>query len=113
MIENLPGSILKYESRPAFDEFFRTLCSGTKVEHPRPADLKMAKNVQIPQKGLVFDHMFNKDNNGFVPWESTMQRYVIPEDSQVWCDTTWFKMFSVAMVTGRRYMVLALLSTFK
>ena len=43
----------------------------------------MAKNVQIPQKGLVFDHMFNKDNNGFVPWESTMQRYVIPQDIQV------------------------------
>jgi len=77
------GSILKYESRPGFDEFFRTLCSGTKVEHPRPPELKMAKNVQIPQKGLVFDHMFSKDNNGFVPWESTMQKYVIPQDIQV------------------------------
>ena len=43
----------------------------------------MAKNVQIPQKGLVFDHVFNKENNGFVSWESTMQRHTIPDDIQV------------------------------
>ena len=77
------GSVLKNESRPGFDDFFRTLCSGTKVEFPRPQDLKMAKNVQIPQKGTVFDHVFSPENNGFVTWESTMTRYVIPDNIQV------------------------------
>ena len=70
-------------SRPSFDDFFRTLCSGTKVEFPRPTDLKMPKNVQIPQKGLVFDHVFSAEHNGFVTWESTMERYAIPENIQV------------------------------
>ena len=71
------------ESRAVFDDFFRTLCSGTKVEFPRPQNLKMPKNVQFPSKGTCFDHVFSKDNNAFVTWESQMDRIDIAEGTPV------------------------------
>ncbi|CAH1783205.1 unnamed protein product, partial [Owenia fusiformis] len=69
-------------SRIKFDDFYRTLCEmeGEKSKYPKPPELKFARNLLIPKKGLVFDYVFMRKQYGsWYTWESQIEKIDIDD----------------------------------
>ncbi|XP_029639148.1 dynein heavy chain 3, axonemal-like isoform X2 [Octopus sinensis] len=80
------GGITSTESRKSFDEYFRTLISGTDSKHPKPKSCKITKSNAFPERGTVFEYCFEKKGSGnWVSWMDTQDKGVqsIPSNAKV------------------------------
>ncbi|KAF4532840.1 hypothetical protein B566_EDAN014797 [Ephemera danica] len=68
-------STLTAEGRKTFDVFFRAMLNGENKAYPRPKVFKLTPQQLIPEKGLVFDWVHDKKNNGtWVTWLDTLDK---------------------------------------
>ncbi|ESO88893.1 hypothetical protein LOTGIDRAFT_125424 [Lottia gigantea] len=80
------GATLDTTSRLKFDEFFKTLCEmeGTTAKYPKPKDLKLARNLLIPKKGTVYDHVYiRKQYGAWCTWSSLVEPFDIESKAKV------------------------------
>lgn len=60
-------------SRKAFDNYFRSLLMGMVEEYPKPKAFKLTKQQLFPERGTVFEWVYDKRNNGsWISWMDTM-----------------------------------------
>ncbi|XP_025152566.1 dynein heavy chain 3, axonemal [Harpegnathos saltator] len=72
-------STLTSDSRKIFDAYLRQLLLGNIEEQPKPKTFKLTKQQLYPDKGTVYDWIFDKRNNGcWISWMDTMQRSTLP-----------------------------------
>ena len=61
------------DSRKAFDNYFRLLLNGSVEEYPKPKTFKLTKQQLFPDRGTVFEWVYDKKNNGsWISWMDTM-----------------------------------------
>ncbi|KAL3852322.1 hypothetical protein ACJMK2_015979 [Sinanodonta woodiana] len=81
------GATLDSTSRIKFDEFFRNLCDAdgtTAKSNQKPKDLKIARNLLIPKKGLVFDHVYLRRQYGsWNSWSSLVTPVNIDDKARI------------------------------
>lgn len=74
---------MNHNSRTLFDEFYKNLLNGGNSDHPIPTSFLLAKqNLLFPDKGLVFDYIFDKSKLQWVSWLST-EKMELPQDCRV------------------------------
>lgn len=55
------------------DTYLRKLLLGNDDDYPRPKAFKLTKNQLFPERGTIFDWVFDKKNNGsWISWLDTM-----------------------------------------
>ncbi|XP_020300595.1 dynein heavy chain 3, axonemal isoform X2 [Pseudomyrmex gracilis] len=70
---------LTNESRKVFDVYLRKLLVGNIEKHPKPKMFKMTKQQLFPDKGTVFDWIYDKRNNGcWISWMDTIKQATLP-----------------------------------
>lgn len=63
------SSTLISESKKAFDIYFRSLLAGNVEEYPKPKVFKLSKQQLFPDRGLVYEWVYDKRNNGtWISW---------------------------------------------
>lgn len=68
-------STLVSDSRKSFDLYFRKILNGNVNEYPRPKAFKLTKQQLFPDRGTVFDWVYDKRNNGsWISWMDTMSQ---------------------------------------
>ncbi|XP_054015460.1 dynein axonemal heavy chain 3-like [Hylaeus anthracinus] len=74
-------STLTGESRKIFDVYLRKLLLGNDDEHPRPKAFKLSKQQLFPDKGTVYDYVYDKRNNGcWISWtDPTLQMSLLSD----------------------------------
>ncbi|KAF3429654.1 hypothetical protein E2986_08409 [Frieseomelitta varia] len=74
-------STLTSDSRKIFDVYLRKLLLGTDDEYPKPKAFKLTKQQLFPDKGTVYDWIYDKRNNGcWIPWMDTaLQASLLPD----------------------------------
>ncbi|XP_012937339.1 dynein heavy chain 3, axonemal [Aplysia californica] len=80
------GGTVQGDSRKHFDEFFRTLISGTDDKHPKPKSIKITKSNSFPERNTVFDYAFHKKGSGgWQDWMDTVNKddAAIPANAKV------------------------------
>ncbi|XP_077979573.1 dynein axonemal heavy chain 3-like isoform X2 [Glandiceps talaboti] len=82
------GGTLDTNSRLKFDQYFRTLISGTVQEHPKPKSIKITKSNSFPERGTIYDFYFYKHASGqWSDWMDYIERGVgkleIPANAKV------------------------------
>ncbi|XP_052130864.1 dynein axonemal heavy chain 3 [Frankliniella occidentalis] len=78
------ASTITGDSRKKFDTFFRHLLDGRNDEHPRPKTFKLSKSQLFPDKGTVFEWVFDKKNNGsWISWLDTMEKVSFPPSAKI------------------------------
>lgn len=66
-------SSLVSDSREKLDLFLRNILLGNDDNHPKPKSFKMTRQQLHPERGTVFDWVFDKRNNGsWISWMDTM-----------------------------------------
>ena len=60
------------DNRNKFDQFFRNLIGGTDNDNPKPKSVKLTKSNSFPERGLVFDYLFEKRSAG--AWSEWVDR---------------------------------------
>lgn len=72
-------STLISDSRKAFDVYLRKLILGNDEEYPKPKAFKLTKQQLFPDKGTVYDWIYDKRNNGcWIAWmDTTLQVFAI------------------------------------
>ncbi|KAJ8664279.1 hypothetical protein QAD02_005941 [Eretmocerus hayati] len=77
-------STLTSDSRQAMDLFLRNILLGNDEEHPRPKAFKLTKQQLFPERGTIFDWVYDKRNNGtWVSWMDTMTQAPLPEKAKM------------------------------
>lgn len=68
-------STLTSDSRKTFDIYLRKLLLGNVNEYPKPKSFKLTKQQLFPDKGTVYDCIYDKRNNGcWISWmDATLQ----------------------------------------
>ncbi|KAJ3373477.1 Dynein heavy chain 3, axonemal [Kappamyces sp. JEL0680] len=72
------GGTLDQKSRPLFDNFFRTIISGSNKAFAAPDGIKIEK--PIPDAGLIYDYVFERDKKtggNWKLWVDTIEKYEI------------------------------------
>lgn len=65
------------DSRKLFDSFLRKLLDGGVEESPKPKAFKLTKQQLFPDRGTVFDWVYDKRNNGtWISWMETNAQVV-------------------------------------
>ncbi|XP_076766493.1 dynein heavy chain 3, axonemal [Xylocopa sonorina] len=74
-------STLITDSRKTFDIYLRKLILGNDEEYPKPKAFKLTKQQLFPDKGTVYDWIYDKRNNGcWIPWmDATLQMSLLPD----------------------------------
>ena len=69
----------------SFSEFFKQLCDmDTTGKHPRPKELKFARNLLIPKRGSVFDYVYTRKTFGaWNQWATFVTATEIADNTQV------------------------------
>lgn len=77
--------MLTAESRRIFGEFYRKLVYGENKQLPKPKSFKLQKNQLFPDKGTVFDWVYDKRNNGtWMSWVDLVDKQQqIPSTAKV------------------------------
>lgn len=66
-------SSLTSDSRIKIDEFLRNILLGNDEDHPKPKSFKLTRQQLIPERGTIFDWVYDKKNNGsWISWMDTM-----------------------------------------
>eukprot|EP00971_Amphidinium_carterae_P346717 6488349-Amphidinium_carterae.1 len=73
------GSVLVTSSRPAFMPFFRTLLQG---KNDAATPFKKL-SPEFPERGSIFDYVWDLDRVAWVQWTETVEPQVIPAGSSV------------------------------
>ncbi|XP_076164105.1 dynein heavy chain 3, axonemal [Ptiloglossa arizonensis] len=85
-------STLTSDSRKTFDIYLRKLLLGNVNEYPKPKSFKLTKQQLFPDKGTVYDCIYDKRNNGcWISWmDATLQTSLLPvtKSSQTVIPTT-------------------------
>jgi hypothetical protein len=69
-VSTIPGL-----SRKMFDTFYRALLNGQNADYPKPKVFKLARNQLFPERGLVFEWIYDKKNNGtWIPWTDIVDK---------------------------------------
>lgn len=69
---------LTSDSRKIFDAYLRRLLLGNIEEYPKPKMFKLTKQQIFPDKGTVYDWIYDKRNNGcWISWMDTLQQVLI------------------------------------
>lgn len=69
------GSTMTGEGRRTFDVYFRKLIYGEDKTNPKVKGFKLAKNQLFPERGSVFDYVYDKKNNGsWITWAETVEK---------------------------------------
>lgn len=72
------GSTLMIDSRKAFDVYLRSLLLGNVEEYPKPKSFKLTKQQLFPDRGIVYDWIYDKRNNGsWISWMDTGVQVII------------------------------------
>ncbi|KYN33583.1 Dynein heavy chain 3, axonemal [Trachymyrmex septentrionalis] len=72
-------STLMSDSRKTFDVYLRKLLLGTIEAYPKPKIFKLTKQQIFPDRGTVYDWIYDKRNNGcWISWTDTMQQAPLP-----------------------------------
>ncbi|EZA46954.1 Dynein heavy chain 3, axonemal [Ooceraea biroi] len=72
-------STLISDSRRTFDVYLRKLLLGNIDEYPKPKVFKLTKQQLFPDKGTVYDWIYDKRNNGcWISWIDIMQQAPLP-----------------------------------
>ncbi|XP_012271492.1 dynein heavy chain 3, axonemal [Orussus abietinus] len=72
------------ESRKLFDVYLRKLLVGQIDEYPKPKAFKLTKQQLFPDKGTVFDWVYDKRNNGcWIPWTETSVQAPLSSSAKV------------------------------
>ncbi|KAG5305945.1 DYH3 protein, partial [Pseudoatta argentina] len=70
---------LMSDSRKTFDVYLRKLLLGTIEEYPKPKMFKLTKQQIFPDKGTVYDWIYDKRNNGcWISWMDITQQVPLP-----------------------------------
>ncbi|XP_030856161.1 dynein heavy chain 3, axonemal-like [Strongylocentrotus purpuratus] len=71
--------------RENFSEFFKQLCDmDTTGKHPRPKELKFARNLLIPKRGSVFDYVYTRKTFGaWNQWATFVTATEIADNTQM------------------------------
>ncbi|KZC07229.1 Dynein heavy chain 3, axonemal [Dufourea novaeangliae] len=74
-------STLVSDSRKAIDVYLRKLLLGNDDDCPRPKSFKLSKQQLFPDKGTIYDWIYDKRNNGcWISWmDPTLVISLIPE----------------------------------
>lgn len=68
-------STLMSGSRKLLDVYLRKLLLGNIDEYPKPKVFKLTKQQIFPDRGTVYDWIYDKRNNGcWISWIDTMQQ---------------------------------------
>ncbi|XP_008202999.3 dynein heavy chain 3, axonemal [Nasonia vitripennis] len=77
-------SMLVSESRKSMDLFFRKLLHGNDEEYPRPKAFKLTKQQLFPDRGTIFDWVYDKKNNGtWIAWMETTSPVALPAQARM------------------------------
>ncbi|XP_054256854.1 dynein axonemal heavy chain 3 [Macrosteles quadrilineatus] len=69
------GSTLTGESKKLFDVFYRSILLGEQPNYPKPVKFKLNKHQLFPEKGTVWDWIYDKKNNGcWISWMETVDK---------------------------------------
>ncbi|XP_015509159.2 dynein axonemal heavy chain 3 isoform X1 [Neodiprion lecontei] len=72
------------DSRKLFDIFLRKLLDGGIEENPKPKAFKLTKQQLFPDKGTVFDWVYDKKNNGtWISWADTTTQVQMAPNAKV------------------------------
>lgn len=64
------------------DEYLRNILLGDDEDNPRPKSFKLTKQQLFPERGSIFEWVFDKKNNGsWISWMDTMSM-VSPDRNQ-------------------------------
>lgn len=79
------GSTLTSDSQKKFDIFYRKLLNGENKRYPKSKSFKLNKNQLFPERGIVFDYLYDKKNNGsWITWMDTVDKIQqIPPNARV------------------------------
>ncbi|KAL7290283.1 hypothetical protein TKK_0015983 [Trichogramma kaykai] len=77
-------STLVADSKKLMDSFLRQLLLGNNEDHPRPKIFKLTKQQLIPDRGSIFDWVYDKKNNGtWISWMDTMTQAPLPAATKI------------------------------
>ncbi|CAB0036402.1 unnamed protein product [Trichogramma brassicae] len=77
-------STLVADSKKLVDSFLRQLLLGNNEDHPRPKIFKLTKQQLIPDRGSIFDWVYDKKNNGtWISWMDTMTQAPLPAATKI------------------------------
>lgn len=66
------SSTLVSDSRKMFDVYFRKLLAGGDDDYPKPKVFKLSKQQIFPERGTVYEWIYDKKNNGtWISWTDT------------------------------------------
>lgn len=79
------GSMLTADGRRNYGEFYRKAVYGDNKNLPKPKSFKLQKNQLFPDKGTIFDWIYDKKNNGtWISWSDLIDKLVqIPANAKV------------------------------
>ncbi|CAD6235446.1 GSCOCG00007903001-RA-CDS, partial [Cotesia congregata] len=78
------ASILTSESRKLFDTYFRNLLLGNIEEHPKPKVFKLSKQQIFPDRGTIYEWIYDKRNNGtWISWMDINPAVPLSADTNV------------------------------
>ena len=84
------------DSRKLFDVFYRSLLIGEVADHPKPAKFKLTKHQIFPEKGTVWDWIFDKKNNGcWIQWLETIDKVQTGATTKVCTITSVFMLLNL------------------
>lgn len=79
------GSTLTADGRRTFDVFYRKMLYGEDKQNPKSKMFKLQKNQLYPERGTVFEWIYDKKNNGtWITWVDTVEKtQQIPANTKV------------------------------
>ncbi|XP_063993893.1 dynein axonemal heavy chain 3 [Diachasmimorpha longicaudata] len=78
------ASTLVSDSRKEFDLFFRKLLDGKVDEYPKPKAFKLSKQQLFPDRGTIYEWLYDKRNNGsWISWMDTAPPITLPPTAKV------------------------------
>lgn len=77
------GPTLVTDSRKLFDVYLRKLLLGNVEEYPKPKAFKLTKQQLFPDRGTIYDWVYDKRNNGsWISWMDTGTQVFKPASTQ-------------------------------
>ncbi|XP_044007935.1 dynein axonemal heavy chain 3 [Aphidius gifuensis] len=78
------SSNLVSDSKKSFDVYFRKLLSGIDDDIEKPKGFKLSKQQMIPDRGTIYEWIYDKKNNGtWISWSETAPTITIPTNAKV------------------------------
>lgn len=76
------ASNLDTNARAKFNDWFRELLSGGNADFPKPKHLKFAKSSLPPERGTVYEFVFQTQQGSWAAWNDLIPHAEIPKDAK-------------------------------